>query len=124
MNTELLLTEKANPSSLENIGVTTAPAIFTISEFFKTLILSSLFIITYLNFYNKHASHFYAALDASIESIFNEGVQSRLMSQKSYANVFYNWQLRSFQWEQFLISLLDEPRALPKAGGSFFEYKP
>jgi glycosyltransferase involved in cell wall biosynthesis len=73
---------------------------------------------------NTHASHFYAALDASIESISNEGVQSRLMSQKSYANVFYNWQLRSFQWEQFLISLLDEPRALPKANAGFFEYKP
>jgi glycosyltransferase involved in cell wall biosynthesis len=73
---------------------------------------------------NKHASHFYAALDASIESFKNEGVQSRLLSQKSYANVFYNWQLRTFQWEQFLISLIDEPRALPKANAGFFEYKP
>jgi glycosyltransferase involved in cell wall biosynthesis len=71
---------------------------------------------------NAHASHFYAALDASIESFWNEGVQSRLLSQKSYANVFYNWQLRTFQWEQFLISLLDEPRAIPKAT-SYFEYK-
>ncbi len=59
-----------------------------------------------------------------IESFFNEGVQSRLMSQKSYANVFYNWQLRSFQWEQFLVSLLDEPRELPKANAGFFQYKP
>lgn len=71
---------------------------------------------------NTHASHFYAALDASIESFFNEGVQSRLASQQSYANVFYNWQLRSFQWEQFLISLLDEPRELPEAPRGFFEY--
>lgn len=71
---------------------------------------------------NAHASHFYAALDASIESIFNEGIQSRLASQQSYANVFYNWHLRAFQWEQFLISLLDEPRELPEAARGFFEY--
>jgi len=51
-------------------------------------------------------------------------VQSRIQSQKSYANIFYNWQLRSFQWEQFLISLLDEPRELPKPSAGFFEYKP
>lgn len=73
---------------------------------------------------NQHASHFYAALDASIESYWAEGLQSKLASQKSYANVFYNWQLRTFQWEQFLISLLDEPRALPKAASGFFEYRP
>lgn len=73
---------------------------------------------------NQHASHFYAALDASIDSLSHEGVQSRLLSQKSYANVFYNWQLRSFQWEQFLVSMLNEPRELPKANAGFFEYKP
>lgn len=72
---------------------------------------------------NNHASHFYAALEASIESYHAEGIQSRLASQKSYANVFYNWHLRSFQWESFLVSLLDEPRALPKASAGFFEYK-
>lgn len=72
---------------------------------------------------NNHASRFYAALDASIESYWNEGVQSRINSQKSYANIFYNWQLRTFQWEQFLISLLDEDRALPSKSTSYFEYK-
>ena len=72
---------------------------------------------------NQHASHFYAALDASIESLNNEGVQSRLLSQKSYANVFYNWQLRGFQWEQFLISLLNEPRQISQATAGYFEYK-
>jgi glycosyltransferase involved in cell wall biosynthesis len=72
---------------------------------------------------SQHASHFYAALDASIESLNNEGVQSRLLSQKSYVNVFYNWQLRSFQWEQFLISLLEEPREIPQASVGYFEYK-
>ena len=71
---------------------------------------------------NEHASHFYAALSASIESYHAEGIQSRLASQQSYANVFYNWHLRSFQWESFLASLLDEPRELPKASAGFFEY--
>ena len=72
---------------------------------------------------NEHASHFYAALDASIESLQNEGVQSRISSQASYANVFYGWPLREFQWEQFLVSLLDEDRSLPKASADYFEYK-
>lgn len=72
---------------------------------------------------NEHASHFYAALDASIEALRNEGVQSRIASQRSYANVFYGWPLREFQWEQFLISLLDEDRSLPKASADYFEYK-
>jgi UDP-glucose:(glucosyl)LPS alpha-1,2-glucosyltransferase len=72
---------------------------------------------------NMHASHFYAALDASIEGLFNEGVQSKLLSQKSYANVFYNWQLRSFQWEQLLLSLVNEPREIPQAQSIYFEYK-
>ena len=62
------------------------------------------------------------ALDASIESLRNEGVQSRLASMQSYANVFYNWHLRAFQWEQFLESLLDEDRALPESAAGYFEY--
>ena len=72
---------------------------------------------------NEHASHFYAALDASIESFWNDGVQSRIASQRSYANVFYGWPLREFQWEQFLISLLDEDRSLPAKSDGFFQYK-
>ena len=72
---------------------------------------------------NEHASHFYAALDASIEALQNEGVQSRISSQASYANVFYGWPLREFQWEQFLVSLLDEDRSLPKASADYFQYK-
>jgi glycosyltransferase involved in cell wall biosynthesis len=71
---------------------------------------------------NQHASHFHAALDASIESLQNEGVQSRLASMQSYANVFYNWHLRAFQWEQFLESLLDEDRALPESTAGYFQY--
>lgn len=72
---------------------------------------------------NDHASHFYAALDASIESYWDEGAQSRIASQRSYANVFYNWQLRAFQWEQFLTSLLDEDRSLPARSEGYFQYK-
>lgn len=73
---------------------------------------------------NHHAGLFYSVLDASIESVNEEGVQSRLASQKSYANVFYGWQLRAFQWEQFLASLVNEPRDLPQQTRSieYFEY--
>jgi glycosyltransferase involved in cell wall biosynthesis len=63
---------------------------------------------------NEHANIFYASLDASIESYWDVGVQSRLASQSSYANVFYNWGLRTFQWEQLMISLLQEDRSLPE----------
>jgi len=68
---------------------------------------------------NEHASIFYASLDASIESYWDVGVQSRLASQSSYANVFYNWGLRTFQWEQLMLSLLQEDRSLPDMSPQF-----
>jgi hypothetical protein len=76
---------------------------------------------------NAHASIFYQILDGAIEDYWADGVQSRLASQSSYANVFYNWDLRAHQWESLLRSLVTLPRALPKkqeASSGFFEYKP
>ena len=75
---------------------------------------------------NAHASIFYQILDGAIEDYWADGIQSRLASQSSYANVFYNWELRSHQWHSLLTSLVSLPRELPKTqpAGSFFEYKP
>ena len=72
---------------------------------------------------SQHASVFYGVLDSSIQSFWDEGVQSRLSSQSSYANVYYNWNIRAMQWESLLTTLLDMPRALPKPEGQFFQYK-
>lgn len=52
-----------------------------------------------------HANMFYAMLDTIIPQIGTEGVQTRLDSQKSYADVFYGWRLREIQWTQFLQAL-------------------
>lgn len=72
---------------------------------------------------NRHANLFYQVLDDAIMSYNDEGTQSRLNSQKAYANVFYNWNVRSYQWEALLRSLVDQPRELPKSSGEFFHYK-
>jgi UDP-glucose:(glucosyl)LPS alpha-1,2-glucosyltransferase len=53
-----------------------------------------------------HAKIFYSVLDSVIENYNGEATQSRLQSQKSYADVFYSWTLRSLQWEQLLRSVV------------------
>lgn len=74
---------------------------------------------------NQHANAFYSILDVSIETLKDPGVQSTLASQKAYANIFYSWNLRQYQWTQLLTSLKDVPRELPKqpATSGFFEYR-
>jgi len=69
----------------------------------------------------RHAQVFYNTMKACIENLNDPGVQSRLASQSSYSNVFYNWEVRARQWEVFLRSLLDEPREFPKEQ---FIYRP
>lgn len=69
---------------------------------------------------NQHATVFYSALRSSIDNLYEEGIQSRISSQQSYANIFYNWNIRQKQWEAFLTSLLDEDTALPK---QIFSYR-
>lgn len=67
---------------------------------------------------NQHASQFYNALDVSIETRFEDAVVNRLSSQRSYTNVFYNWDGRQSQWEHLLGSLIDLPRELPSTANS------
>lgn len=68
---------------------------------------------------NNHAITFYNALDVSIDNLYSEDIQSRIQSQMSYANVFYNWEIRQRQWDAYLKSLLDEDRAFPKRTFSY-----
>lgn len=72
---------------------------------------------------NHHAGLFYSVLDGAIANYWDEGIQSRIASQRSYANVFYNWGVRKFQWQALMESLLDEPRELPKSSGQEFVYR-
>jgi len=72
----------------------------------------------------KHAGVFYQALKSSIENFWDEGIQSRLASQRSYANVFYNWNIRIHQWDAFFRSLMNEPRELlGSSQQNVFHYK-
>ncbi len=71
---------------------------------------------------NQHANMFYVALAGAIENFWDDSVQSRLDSQKAYANVFYNWEFRTIQWEAVLASVIHEPREIP-SDGDVFTYK-
>ena len=73
---------------------------------------------------SHHAGIFYQNLKSSIENFWDEGIQSRLASQRSYANVFYNWNIRVQQWDAFIRSLLNEPRELlGHSKSDVFHYK-
>ena len=70
----------------------------------------------------EHAAYFYQQLDALIPMLNDESVQSRVASQKAYADIFYNWGIRQQQWQAFLESIVHEPREIPKSDG-MFQYK-
>lgn len=72
---------------------------------------------------SDHASIFYHVLDGAIQTINDPSVRSRVLSQQSYANVFYNWGVRRLQWDAFLRSMLNEDRSLPEAEEQFFQYR-
>lgn len=72
----------------------------------------------------RHASKFATLLDIGIESYWTEHTQSFLQTQKVYADMFYNIDSKTSQWESLIRSLLNEPRALPKiTSGETFVYK-
>lgn len=71
----------------------------------------------------EHAAHLYHNLNDAIGYINEESIQSRIASQKVYADVFYNWEIRAKQWEALLTSLINEPRELAKQDVPMFTYK-
>jgi UDP-glucose:(glucosyl)LPS alpha-1,2-glucosyltransferase len=73
---------------------------------------------------HRHAGIFYQSLDTAIRFMREkqERTIGQLASQRSYANVFYSWDLRKMQWEGFLTSLLHEPREVEKPK-QFFTYR-
>ena len=51
---------------------------------------------------DKHAQVHGHILGRAIEHFWDEDIQNLLKIQRSYFDMFYNWQLRSGQWQQFL----------------------
>jgi glycosyltransferase involved in cell wall biosynthesis len=57
----------------------------------------------------KHAQVHGHILARAIEHFWDEDVQNLLKIQRSYFDMFYNWSLRSGQWQQFLHAIEDGP---------------
>lgn len=77
---------------------------------------------------NRHANVFYAVLDNMINIIEKNYPIIELKSQKSYADLFYSWDLRKLQWRDLFENLLREypdesKRVFEKEEASFF-YRP
>ena len=53
-------------------------------------------------------------LDVAINTVKNNNKIGILTSQKSYADTFYSWGRRTFEWDSLLKSLLNEPREVPE----------
>jgi len=57
----------------------------------------------------KHAQVHGHILARAIEHFWDDDVQNLLKIQRSYFDMFYNWSLRSGQWQQFLHAIEDSP---------------
>jgi UDP-glucose:(glucosyl)LPS alpha-1,2-glucosyltransferase len=64
-----------------------------------------------------HEAVFYNCLREAIVNIREKRDFSILSFQKLYADTFYNWDVRYWQWKSFLESLQNEPTDLPKSVG-------
>ena len=59
--------------------------------------------------HDKHAQVHGHILGRAIEHFWDDDVQNLLKIQRSYFDMFYNWNLRSGQWQQFLHAIEDPP---------------
>jgi hypothetical protein len=61
---------------------------------------------------NAHAALFHHALLAAIDGAKagDEAMRTRLQAQKEYADTYYSWDVRAWQWEHFLRGLVHLPR--------------
>lgn len=72
----------------------------------------------------KHAAMHLTMLEHAIGGISNmdEGLKMKLYGQKSYADLYYSWDAREFEWRGLLDSLRNEPRELQPLEEETFEY--
>lgn len=68
----------------------------------------------WLEDFNEHASMFFYALRETILDYDNKKMTAK--SMRSYANVFYNWNVRKHQWQDLLTNLVQvvNDRSLPQ----------
>jgi glycosyltransferase involved in cell wall biosynthesis len=57
---------------------------------------------------NKHANQFAGILSMVIKDYWQPFNQDRLRMQKAYFDTFYNWDMRSAQWQDFLGSMANK----------------
>ena len=65
---------------------------------------------------DKHAQVHGHILGRAIEHFWDEDIQNLLKIQRSYFDMFYNWSLRSGQWQQFLHAIHDPQEIKLKDG--------
>lgn len=67
--------------------------------------------------HNRHAGTFHGILEQALELFEdkNESMEIKLKGQKSYVDLFYNWDVRKNMWIALLESMLELPRELEKA---------
>ena len=58
---------------------------------------------------NTHANRFAQQLYDACRLYNDENLRARLDMQKQYVNGFYNWEVRSAQWDAFLRGFLNNP---------------
>jgi glycosyltransferase involved in cell wall biosynthesis len=59
---------------------------------------------------NYHANVFANILNRTINNIYEDNVQKKLMYAKNYIDNFYNWELRSAEWTGLLQGLIREKK--------------
>ena len=74
---------------------------------------------------NQHANAYYSNLDAVINGFWDnyENRKNHLMGQKSYADLFYGWDVRSAQWIALLESMQDLPTEISQPQVEIFHYR-
>ena len=60
---------------------------------------------------NRHSNAFYNILANTVDNLINmseSDYEIKIMNQKNYADIYYNWDLRIHQWNNLLQGLLNQ----------------
>ena len=74
---------------------------------------------------NSHAGMLYNVLDNAIENYDKESYRARLNPMKTYADTFYNWDYRVYEWIALMraLSVQVNDTSFPKVETALFNYK-
>jgi UDP-glucose:(glucosyl)LPS alpha-1,2-glucosyltransferase len=74
---------------------------------------------------NAHAGMFYNVLDNAIENYKDEAFRSKVYPMKNYADTFYNWNFRIYEWRALMKALESQvtDTSFPKVEMPLFNYK-